>query len=91
MASEETKAALREELKLSSDQGAGLVELLDQVQTSNRRLGRRSRLSREQVDELSLYCWTLQSSQPNRLVWDRSSDLWGSMRTNAPTRRRRSA
>jgi hypothetical protein len=59
---------------------------------SNRRLGRR-RLSDHQLDELSLYCWTLQRSNPTGLLWGRARELWGGSRRGAasadsPSRRR---
>ena len=89
MAKPETMETLRAELKASADGGAGLLELLDQLQTANRRFGRRSRLSDDELDELSLYCWMLQTSKPRELVSERADELWGSLRAGTPTGRQR--
>ena len=65
MAREETTVALRRGARgVAGDAGAGILELLEHLQTGNRRLARRDRLSREQLEELSLYCWTLKSTAP---------------------------
>jgi hypothetical protein len=70
-------AELRRELKALSDQGAGIAELLDEVRRRNvRRFGRR-RLSKVQRDQLARYCWSLQQSKPNGLLWGRARELWG--------------
>jgi hypothetical protein len=90
MGREETTAALRRELEGYADGGAGILELLEHLQTGNRRLARRDRLSREQLEELSLYCWTLKSTRPTTLMWDRADGLWGGMRTRVPARKRSS-
>jgi hypothetical protein len=75
-------AALRRELQARSEGGAGLAELLSYLKRSNKRLGRR--LSDAQRDELSLYCWRLQSENPTGLLWGRARELWGGSRTSLP-------
>jgi hypothetical protein len=72
-------AELQRELKQLSDQGAGIAELLDEIQQrGGRRFGRRRRrLTRVQLDQLSRYCWSLQQSKPNGLLWGRARELWG--------------
>jgi hypothetical protein len=57
MASEKLKAVLQRELETHADRGMGLAELLDYLHASNRRFARRNKLSDEQLDELSLWCW----------------------------------
>jgi hypothetical protein len=89
MASRETKERLKRELRESSERGAGLVELLDHLEASGSRLGRWDRLSRDERDELSLYCWSLKTSAPSTLISDRSNALWGRFRTTKPASRRR--
>jgi hypothetical protein len=42
-------------------------------------------LSDEQFDELSLYCWTLQRTNPTGLLWGRARELWGGSRRGAAT------
>ena len=69
-------AALRRDLQARSEGGAGLAELLSYLKGKNRRLGPR-RLSDEQFDELSLYCWALQAGNPKGLLWGRARELWG--------------
>jgi hypothetical protein len=64
MATEKLKAALQHELAAHADRGAGLAELLDHLHGGNSRLARRNRLSEDQLDELSLYCWSLQRKEP---------------------------
>ena len=49
---------MRDKLKARADEDATLPELFDYLETQNRGLGRR-RLSDEQHDELSIYCWAL--------------------------------
>jgi hypothetical protein len=72
-----TKEALARELKVRSDQGAGVAELLEQLQKRrSRRFGRRG-LTREELDELSRYCWTLQQDKPSGLLWGRAREIWG--------------
>jgi hypothetical protein len=63
--SDTTIAELQRELKELSDQGAGLAELLDELQRhqGNRRFGRRERLTKVQLDGLSRYCWSLQAAK----------------------------
>lgn len=85
----ETKDRLRRELKESADRGAGLVELLDYLETSGSRLGRWDRLSNDERDELSLYCWSLKTSNRRSLIWDRASAMWGSFKTTSASGRRR--
>ena len=71
-------AALQRELKQRSDEGAGIAELLDELQRRNgRRFGRRRPLTKVQLDDLSRYCWSLQQAKPNGLLWGRARDLWG--------------
>jgi hypothetical protein len=89
MASAKTKDRLRRELKEGADQGAGLVELLDHLEASGSRLGRWDRLSTEERDELSLYCWSLKTSEPSSMISDRASTIWGSLGTGPAARRRR--
>jgi len=92
MASEKTKAALRDELKGHADNGAGLVELLDHLEASNRRLRRWHRLSTQEVEDLSLYCWSLKSNGSKRPLWSRSGAFWdgfkGTASSGRPGRRR---
>jgi hypothetical protein len=70
MASDKMKAALRRELELQADRGVGLAELLDHLHTSNHRFARRNRLSDEELDELSLYCWVRHRCGPGTLAAD---------------------
>jgi hypothetical protein len=76
-ARETTKAALKQELEALSERGAGVAELLDHVQNGNRRVSRRQRLSRLELDELARYCWTLQQRKPTGLLWGKARELWG--------------
>ncbi len=76
-------AALRRDLQARSEGGAGLAELLSYLKGKNRRLGPR-RLSDEQFDELSLYCWALQAGNPKGLLWGRARELWGGSRLGPP-------
>jgi hypothetical protein len=64
------------------------VELLDHLQASNNRLGRWEKLSEEERDELSLYCWSLQTSEPPALIADRANAIWGNLGPGAPGRQR---
>jgi hypothetical protein len=89
MARMETKDRLRRELKEGADRGAGLVELLDYLETSGSRLGRWDRLSNDERDELSLYCWSLKTSNKRSLIWDRASAMWGSFKNTSASGRRR--
>jgi hypothetical protein len=91
MASAKITAALRDELEIDADRGAGILELIEHLHASNRRLARRDRLSRDQLDELSLYCWTLKSTRSTPLMWDRSDGLWSRLATSQSTHRRRAA
>jgi hypothetical protein len=70
MASEKLKAVLQRELEAQADRGVGLAELLDYLHASNRRFARRNRLSDEQLDELSLWCWVRarSGSEPARPI-----------------------
>jgi hypothetical protein len=88
VASDETKARLRRELKRGADGGAGLVELLDHLQASNSRLGRWERLSEEERDELSLFCWSLSTTDQPRPIADRASTIWGSLGASGPGKKR---
>jgi hypothetical protein len=95
MATEKMRAALQHELAAYADRGAGLAELLDHLHRSNHRFARRNRLSEEQLDELSLYCWTLQKlelRQPERYEpeQDPARVLWGGFRTATLPARARS-
>jgi hypothetical protein len=86
--SENTITEVQRELKELSDQGAGIAELLDEVQRRNgrRRFARRGRLTKVQLDQLSRYCWSLQQAKPNGLLWGRARELWGA---GEPLRTRR--
>jgi hypothetical protein len=91
MASVETKERLRQELTEGAQSGAGLLELLDHLEASGSRLGRWDRLSTEERDELSLYCWSLKTNGPSSMIWNRANAMWGRFRTtSSSTRRRRS-
>jgi hypothetical protein len=90
MASVKTKERLRRELKDGADRGAGLVELLDHLHASGARLGRWDKLSNEERDDLSLYCWSLKASEPSTMISDRAGTIWGSL-GNGPSARRRRA
>jgi hypothetical protein len=91
MASEKITAALRDELETDANRGAGILELVEHLHASNRQLARRDRLTRDQLDELSLFCWTLKSTRSTRLMWDRSDGIWSRLATSQSTRRRRDA
>jgi hypothetical protein len=52
-------------------------------------LGRVRRLTDEQFEELSLYCWTLQQRNPTGLLWGRARELWGGARLAAAGREQR--
>ena len=78
-------AELRRDLQARSEGGAGLAELLTYLKRRSRRLGPGRRLSHEQFDELSLYCWALQASNPKGLLWGRARELWGGSRTGPPS------
>jgi hypothetical protein len=85
--SDTTIAELRRELRDLSDQGAGIAELLDELQRRNgRRFGRRRLLSKAEFDELSRYCWSLQQAKPNGLLWGRAREMWGEGATLRRTR-----
>jgi hypothetical protein len=77
-------SALRRDLQARSEGGAGLAELLSYLKRRSRRLGPGRRLSDEQLDELSLYCWALQAGNPKGLLWGRARELWGGSRTGPP-------
>jgi hypothetical protein len=64
------------------------VELLACLHESNRRLGRLRRLSEDQMDGLSLYCWTLQQTRPTGMLWGRARELWGGAPRARPGPRR---
>jgi hypothetical protein len=89
MASEQTKQRLRRELQRGADGGAGLVELLDHLEATNGRLGRWEKLSKEERDDLSLYCWSLKTSKPNTFISNRAETMWGSFKSTATSGRRR--
>jgi hypothetical protein len=74
-----------EELKAQADEGAGLAELLNYLHAANRRLSRGRRLTDDELDELSLYCWRLQQNNPTGLLWGRGRELWGASRRGAAT------
>jgi hypothetical protein len=57
--------------------------LLAYLKLSSRRFSRGRRLSDQQLDELSLYCWTLQRTNPTGLLWGRARELWGGSRRGA--------
>jgi hypothetical protein len=90
-------AAIRHELEQLSNEGAGIAELLDGLRRRNgRRFGRRGRLTKAQLDQLSRYCWSLQQAKPTGLLWGRARELWGdspalrTRRLGAGSRRRAS-
>jgi hypothetical protein len=62
MATEQTRAAIQRELTVRADGGARLAELADYLDEQNRRRSNR-RLSDEQYEELSLFCWVLSRRQ----------------------------
>jgi hypothetical protein len=66
------------------------VELLACLHETNRRLSRSRRLSDEQMDELSLYCWSLQRSKPTGMLFGRARELWGGAPRRRPGARRSS-
>ena len=72
-----------------ADGGAGLVELLAYLHARNRRFGRSRRLTEEQLDALSLHCWSLQRTNPTGLLWGRARELWGGSPRSRPGIRRR--
>jgi hypothetical protein len=88
VARENITIALREELQGQSDDGAGLAELLNHLHAANRRLSRGRRLTDDQLDELSLFCWSLQLNNPPGLLWGRARELWGGARQTRPGLRR---
>jgi hypothetical protein len=95
MATEKMMAALQHELAARADRGAGLAGLLEHLHRSNQRFARRNRLSEDQLDELSLHCWSLQRSEASKPRWDdtyagHASELWDSYRTVTSTVRARS-
>ena len=53
---------------------------------TNRRLGRSRRLSDDQMDELSLYCWRLQQGKPTGMLFGRARELWGGVPRSRPGR-----
>jgi hypothetical protein len=59
--------------------------LLAYLKLSDRRFSRSRRLSDQQLDELSLYCWTLHRTNPTGLLWGRARELWGGSRRGAAT------
>jgi hypothetical protein len=89
IASEIIREAIRRELASSADVGAGLAELLDQLQQASGRLRWRRRLSDAEMDDLRLYCWTLHSSKPTGLLWGEARELWGGVKITRPVPKRR--
>ena len=83
IAGETPKAIVQRELEALSRQGAGVAELLDQVQKHKRRFGR-GRISKTEFDELSRYCWTLQQRKPTGLLWGKARELWGGAAVSRP-------
>ena len=81
IANETIRAALEQDLKARAEDGAGLAELLRHLNATNHRLGPLRRLSDKQYDQLSLYCWTLQRSNPTPMLWGRARTLWGASGT----------
>ena len=88
IASDETIARLRDELEACCEQGAGLGELLEHLYANNRDLGRRGKLTHNQLEELSLLCWKLARRESSTLLWGRARELWGGQ-TRRPARRPR--
>ena len=79
---------LRRDLQDRSAQGAGLAELLAEVE---RRHGRRfslrpGRLSADDVDDLRRYCWSLHHAKPKDQLFGRARELWGGSATLRTTR-----
>jgi hypothetical protein len=72
MPTEQTAAAMRQELSALSGYGATLAELFDYLGEQNRRLGRNG-LSDDQEEELQLYCWALHKSQSSGALWGRAT------------------
>jgi hypothetical protein len=71
-ATEQTRAAVQDELTARAEDGATLAALLDHVDKKNR-----SRtLSDEQNEQLQLYCWALHKRQSSGLLWGEAS-VWG--------------
>jgi hypothetical protein len=89
IADEETIARLRSDLEGCCEQGAGLGELLQHLYASNRDLGRRNKLTRNQLEELSLLCWKLARKESNPILWGRARELWGGAKIGASGGERR--
>jgi hypothetical protein len=69
MATEAIRRAVQGELKASAaDKDATLAELLGDLDAQNLRLGKR-RLSDEQHEELSIYCWALTHRRSSPFVY----------------------
>jgi hypothetical protein len=76
MATEQTTAAMRRELRGLSDGGTSLAELLDHLGEQNRRQDEDS-FSDDQEEELQLYCWALHKGQSSGALWGRATVLGG--------------
>jgi hypothetical protein len=76
MATEQTAAAMRQELRGLSDCGTSLAELLDHLGEQNRRLGKEG-FSDDQEEELQLYCWALHKGQSSGALWGSATVLGG--------------
>jgi len=80
---------LRRELETCAEQGAGLGELLEHLHANARDLGRRDKLTHNQLDDLSLLCWKLARNEANGALWGRARELWGGGKLGASGRERR--
>ena len=76
MATEQTSAAMRQELRALSDYGATLAELLDHLGDPSRPLAGGS-FSDDQEEELQLYCWALRRSQSSGEHWGNTTAAGG--------------
>ena len=76
MATEQTSATMRQELRALSDYGATLAELLDHLGDPSRPLGGDS-FSDDQEEELQLYCWALRRGQSSGARWGKTTTVGG--------------
>jgi hypothetical protein len=75
-----TVEELKQKLRVLSDEGAGIAELLDEVEKWNQ--PRRFKIRRRgftivQIEDLRRYSWGLQSAKPNGMLWGEARGLWG--------------
>jgi hypothetical protein len=76
MSTEQTAAAMRQELRALSGYGATLAELLDYLGERKLRL-RRDGFSDDQEEELQLYCWALHKGRSSGPLWGRATAVGG--------------